>query len=230
MIRFFVTGPGRSGSQMLWMALAQHPEIHASGEIFLPERFERDYLPSGKLTIDDILAALPRPEGKKIFGFSVLYNELYRSRYTTGLVAELAKSNFRVIHVVRNNLLRRFISNQVALRTNLWADTRGNSPSTVKVTLGAADLFLDIRRTLARAETTRRVFGQLPFLEISYEDLCIDFSGQLARICKFLGASPESLAPKTFKQDNRPMREAVTNYDQMKLLFSLTKYRRFFEE
>jgi hypothetical protein len=230
MINFFITGPGRSGSQMLSTALAQHSEIHSLGEVFLPAAFHHDHIPQGRLTITTILDHFGCLTDKKILGFVVHYNELFRSRYTTGLAGELLKREFRVIHLTRDNLLRRFLSKQVALNTEVWADTTGKSPSTLKLTLSSKDLFLDIKATLANAKRIKLVFSALPLLEVSYEDLCADFSREFDRVCEFLNASHENIAPKTFKQETRPMREAIANYDRLKLLFSPTKYRRFFVE
>jgi LPS sulfotransferase NodH len=215
---------------MLLTALQQHSAIHCLDEIFLPRYFEQTYLPEGKSRVRDILNSLSCPPDKKLFGFKVLYNELFLSRYTNGLIDELLQREFRVIHVIRDNLLRRFLSNQVALSTQAWKDTGGTNPSTLKVKLSWRELFVDMRQTLDRAERTRVLFRPLPFVELSYENLCADFTGNFARVCEFLGASYERLAPRTFKQENRSLREAIVNYDRLKPLFAVSKYRRFFDD
>ena len=214
---------------MLSTTLTRHSEIHCFGEIFLPKHFRENYIRTG-WTIRDILDSLSCPAGKKVLGFVVHYNELFQSNYTAGLGDELMKRNFRVIHLSRKNQLRRFLSKQVAFRTEVWTDTNGNHPSTLKVELSPIDLFFDIRRTVAHAEQTRRVFGDLPMLDISYEDLCADCSGQLARVCEFVGAPHEDITPGIFKQETRSLREAIINYDRLKRLYAVTRYRRYFED
>jgi hypothetical protein len=117
----------------------------------------------------------------------------------------------------------------VASETHVWG-TEDPSPSTLKIKLGAWDLFVDIKRTLDRAERTRALFRHLPILELSYENLCADFSGSFDRVCKFLGASSQILVPRTIKQENRSLREAIVNYDRLKLVFAMSKYRRYFDD
>jgi len=215
---------------MLLTALEQHSEIHCLAEIFLPEDFEQTYIPAGESNVRAILDSLSCSPDKKLFGFLVHYNELFQSRYTSGLIDELLQREFRVIHITRDNLLRRFLSHEVALGSQVWGDSDGSKPSTLKVRLSWRDLFLDIQQTIDRAERTRILFRHLPFLELSYENLCADFTANLARVYEFLGASYEELTPLTFKQENRSLREAIANYDRLKLLFSLSKYRRFFDD
>jgi hypothetical protein len=160
----------------------------------------------------------------------VLYNELFRSRYRAGLIEELIERRFRIIHVVRDNLLRRFLSSKVALSTQKWSDLDGSKSSTLKVKLCRAEFLSDIKSTNDAAEKIRTLFGHRSYLEICYEDMCVDFPGIFAQVCRFLGASDEDLRPRTYKQENRPLREAIANYYQLKLLLTLSKYRRFFVE
>lgn len=214
---------------MLLTALQQHSEIHCLDEIFLPKHFQQTYIPEGKSNVPEILDSLSCSPDKKIFGFLVLYNELFHSPYTNGVIDELLHREFRVIHLIRDNLLRRFLSHRVASGTHVWG-TDGHNPSMLKIKLSAWDLFVDIKRTLDQAERTRVLFRHLPFLELSYENLCADFSGSFDRVCKFLGASSQNLTPRTFKQENRSLREAIVNYDRLKLVFAMSKYRRFFDD
>jgi len=227
---FVVTGPARVGTHMFLTALKQHSEIHCLGEIFLPIDFVQRYIPESKTTMRDILDSLLSASDKHIFGFAVHYNEMFQSRYTQGLIGELIERKFAVIHLTRDNLLRRFLSYKLARMTETWGDTDGNKPSTAKVALHCAEIVLDIRRTVKRAAKVRTLFGHLPYMEVSYEGMCADFSGTLKGVCEFLGASYQDLRPRTFKQENRSLREAIVNYDRLKWLFRLSKYRRFFDE
>ena len=215
---------------MLRTAFQQHSEIQCLGEIFQPHDFRSRYIPEGKLNIGEILDDCAAVAVKKVFGFSVLYNEVFGLPYTSGLTDELVKRRFRVIHLVRDNLLRRYVSNHVAHTTKIWMATHQPRPTTLKVTLSCARLYVDIRRTASRAQRVRVRFRQLPVLELTYENLCADFAGNFMRVCEFLDVPYEDRTPRTFKQENRPLREAVANYDRLKLLFAFTPYRRFFDD
>jgi hypothetical protein len=199
------------------------------GGSFLPRHFHELHR-QGQVKDQRDLDSFSCPADKKIFGFTVHDIEVFQSKYTAGLADELVKRNFRSFTSSEIICSAVFLSKQVALGDQVWSDTNGNSPSTLKVTLSSRHLFVDITQTLANAERTRLMFGNLPFFELSYEALCANFSRQFARVCEFLGASHEKVTPKIFKQENRPMREAIANYERLKLLFSITKYRRFFEE
>ena len=215
---------------MLRTALGQHSDVACLGEILLPMHFQKTYIPEGKLKINAILDGLPVAADKRAFGFSILYNELFRPEYMNDLTNELVKRRFAVIHVVRDNLLRRYVSNHVARMTRVWTAKDVPKPTTLKVTVSCARLYADMRRTAARAKSVRDRFRALPVLELTYEDLCADFSGNFRRVCEFLSVAYEDLQPRTLKQENRPLREAVANYDRLKLIFALTPYQRFFDE
>lgn len=229
-ISFVVTGPGRTGSHLLLSALAQHSQIHCLEEIFLPRHYQLTYLPAGKSKARDILDSWPCPAEKSVFGLSVLYPELFRSIYTPDLIEELIAQRFRIIHVSRDNLLRRFVSHKIARRTGVWRNSNGDNMSTLNVHIAPWELILDIRRVVKRAKIVRIRLGHLPFLDISYEAMCKDFTTTLARVCDFLGVSYEDLKPKTFKQESRSLRESINNYSCLKLIFSFTKYGRYFDD
>jgi hypothetical protein len=212
---------------MLRTALEKHSQIHCLGEVFLPVHFEQTYIPQGRLRVGDILESIGHASDKNIVGFSILYNELFQSKYTTGLIDELSQRRFTVVHIVRDNLLRRFLSHKLALSTQMWT---GKTPSPPKVRLSGIELLSDIKRNLNRAEKTRALLGHLPFLELSYESLTADFTGNFARVCEFLGARYEELQPQTVRQETRPLQEAIVNYRRLKLLFTMSKYRDFFDE
>jgi hypothetical protein len=229
-ISFLLTGPGRTGSYLLRSALQQHSEIHCLEEIFLPKCYRERYLAAGKSKAGDILDTFACPAEKKIFGFSALYPELFRLEYTPDLIEELIARKFRVIHVSRDNLLRRFLSHKIARSTGVWDDTKGDNPTTLKVHITPWELLSDIRKVRKRANIVKMRLGYLPFLDISYEAICNDFPGTFSRVCDFLGVSYEDLKPGTFKQESRSLRQSITNYNQLKLVFTFTKYSRFFDD
>jgi hypothetical protein len=230
MTQFLITGPGRSGTQMVRKALQHHSEIQCLGEIFQPHDFRSRYIPEGKSNMGEILDECSAAAVKKVFGLTVLYNEVFASPYTKGLTDELVKRRFKVIHVVRENLLRRYVSNHVAHTTKIWMVAGQPRPTTLRATVSCARLYIDMVRTAARAQRLRGRFRELPILELTYEDFCGDFSGNIRRACEFLSVPYEHLPPRTIKQESRPLREAIANYDWLKLLFALSRYRRFFDE
>jgi hypothetical protein len=230
LFNFVLTGPGRTGSQSLVSALKQHSQIHCLGEIFLPKHYRETYLPGGKLKARDILDSWRCPAEKHIFGFSALYPELFRTEFSTDLIGELIARRFRVIHVTRDNLLRRFLSHKIARRTGIWGDNEGKNPTTLNVQISRRELLSNIRTIEERARLVKIKLGYLPFLEISYEAMCVDFTETLFRVCDFVGASREDLKPKTVKQESRSLRTSITNYNRLKLLFAFSKYRRFFDD
>lgn len=230
MVSFIVTGPGRTGSQLLLTALQQHSQIHCLGEIFLPQYYRETYLPAGKSKTRDILDTWLCPPEKKLFGFSVLYPELFRSKYTPDLIEELIARRFRIIHVSRDNLLRRFLSHKIARKTGVWRDAKGDNSTTLKVHITPWELLSDIRRVMKRCKIVRMRLGHLPFLNISYEAMCNDFPGTFSRVCDFLGVPYEDLKPETFKQESRSLQESITNYRPLKLVFTFSKYSRFFDD
>jgi hypothetical protein len=74
------------------------------------------------------------------------------------------------------------------------------------------------------------LFAEHPTVELTYEDLVQDPAGQLGRVQAFLGVPAADLSWTLRKQNPEPLRELVTNYDDLKAAFEGTQRAGFFDE
>ncbi len=241
MVRAVISGRGRIGSHMLATALQQHTRIYARTEVFglvgmQRLRFVVSALldkPEKEVGEDDILGYLmdyledqASRHGAQALVFISLYYELLSAPFTQALRRAFRERDFRIIHLTRRNLLKRLISSTVAKETGAYLA----GSAQLRVRLDAERIVEDIQFTLQSEAQVRARFAGTPCLDLVYEDVCADFRGAMRQICKFLEVPYDEVQPETMKQENRTMREAIVNYDELKARFSGSRYERLFEE
>ena len=143
------------------------------------------------------------------------------------------RTDVAVVHLTRENLLRRVLSSVMAKQTGRWG---------AGVTGGVADAqderpAVRIDPELCRSEFevyTRKVdeandwFADHDVLSLTYEGVLADRTAKLRRLQTFLGLEPLPLQTQTQKQEKRPLHEAIANYDELRRHFEDTPWSRFF--
>jgi hypothetical protein len=61
-----------------------------------------------------------------------------------------------------------------------------------------------------------------------YEDLVANTEKEIQDVQQFLGVESLPLTPYTKKQEKRPLKEIITNYDELKEKFEDTPWQTFF--
>src|SRR5438132_225109 len=123
-----LTCPARSGSSILVHLLRSHPEICAHDEVFSPDKvrgLSGKYLQRSREDpgfIEWLSAERYRdpirflykfvldPDGKKTVGFKLKHDELVLPGYETVRNEIASNRKLRIVHLRRNNLLRRYLS------------------------------------------------------------------------------------------------------------------------
>ncbi len=161
-----------------------------------------------------------------------------------------ALADLRVLHLKRRNLLRRHVSHLVARRSRFWHSWRAGSvehvthldapphPDSVEWRPDRRPVVqVDpqaFERDVAEVERWRRhadgALAARPCLEVIYEELCADFQGVGARVQDFLGLPRASLQPAVNKLEERPLRDAVSNYEALRAHFAGTPLAVYFDE
>ncbi len=161
-----------------------------------------------------------------------------------------ALPGLRVLHLKRHNLLRRHVSHLLARRSRFWHSWRAESvarvthldapphPDSVEwrpgerpaLEVDALAFERDVAEVLAWRQRADEALAACPRLDVGYEDLCADWESATARVQEFLGLPRAALRPAVNKLDERPLREAVSNYDELRARFSGTPLRAYFDE
>lgn len=242
---FVVLGAERTGSNLLNEMLLTHPLAHASGELFNTRQIEDGkldvVLPKGTSAAElielrkhyppacfDRLLQAAAQRGFAACGFKLLY---YHGLAVDHIVEHLlAMPALRVVHLVREDALERWISQARAESSDRWwsaTERPGHQPPRA--------IELEPRETLVRLECNRQhedlfraLFAGHPWLELSYEQLASDLDAQMVPVQQFLGLEPMALVADSKKTGVEDPRLLVSNWDQLVGAFADTRWRGLF--
>jgi LPS sulfotransferase NodH len=243
-----VIGAARTGSNLLIDMLLTHPDILSAGELFNPDMIEKGQLdiqlpaaiaPDEILRLrrqdpagcHELLMTVARQRGCRAAGFKLLYyHALAENRIIDHLVS---LPNLRVIHLVREDRLARWVSHERArVSDSWWVAADGSSPQRKQV--GAVELsprltLWDFEWQQQLEQRARATFAGSHWLELSYEQLAADLHGQSARVLDFLGVDRRSLQVTSVKQGERDPRSLIQNYPALRAVFQGSRWGHVFE-
>jgi LPS sulfotransferase NodH len=245
---YMITCPARSGSTMLVQLLRSHPEICSHSEVFTPDRItgitgtycqksreqagfierlsrERDRNP-----IKFLYKIVLDLQGKKVVGFKLKHDELVRPEYKVLRDEIVNDRDFRIIHLRRENLLRRYLSQYIVNRvTGVTLAVRGQTiPKLQPVVLDPRKCQRDFETVLARQKEFAELFVEHPGFSISYEEMITPGSEKLQALLDFIGVPRRELTTTTQKLGNDDLRSAIINFDELRSYFEGSPFSKFF--
>jgi hypothetical protein len=139
------------------------------------------------------------------------------------------KSNsVRIIHLVRGNILKQYVSSVAAQKRRLWFSDRIHEPVRVSIDPDTAKDFLQKMEALHTGIPGR--FPDNPYTRISYEAFCGRPDKLASGICSFLEV-PESAMEMPIIKKLNPLRlsEIVENYSDIVAAFRGGRYEKFLD-
>jgi hypothetical protein len=234
---------------MLVHLLRSHPEICSHSEVFTPNQITGitgTYIEKSREQ-PDFLQKLSRErdrnpikflykivldlQGKKVVGFKLKHDELVLPEFKR-LREEIASDlDFRIIHLRRKNLLRRFLSHYLANRvTHTTLAVQGQHiPEVPPVKLDPLECQRDFETTLKRDAEFTELFARHRSFSISYEEMVARDPEKMAGLLNFLGVSPRELTTTTRRLGNSSLRTAIANFDELRAHFAGSRFEEFFE-
>ncbi len=165
------------------------------------------------------------PEEDKAIGFKLMYDQL--GYY--GFLKSLIKSeNISVIHLIRNNPLKIYLS-------RLTRRKRGVAHAVyavkeVKVCVDPQSILTNLSVIVKNQGRIKKFFPDNPYLEITSEDFFRNHSETSKKIIDFLGVQDcEIRVPKLKKLNPDSVREIIENYDEILEILKGTPYERFLD-
>jgi len=222
--KFVIITQQRSGGYMLKSALEKHPNIKMFSEYYGKvkqyvycnyEGLSEDsmyeiYLNAFKLNNPNILASgfiQNRYKHDDVMFLDYLFND----------------NSVKIIFLDRNNLLKRYISEERSVNKNIWRVNKNEDFTELQ------PIKFDIKKFILNINNynERRAFyiNKLKTHKIyftSYEKLIQDYDNEIYNIQKFLNVSFEQLHPSTIKMSKFNIKQSVINYTEMKE--DLSKY------
>ena len=242
----------RSGTQLLKEALDNHSEIRCEGEILLPYFIGENKKHTPK-TWNQIATWIDKffvyqeenSFNQRVYIFKCMYQHLdglhgvnykmwggYPPSNLNGWGWKWLKDqNIKVIHLVRDNYVRRGVSeviNSMKKQTGRKAHSRQlETPIKLHIDVDRLDycyLYAKKNVEIMRKYLTDK---EINHIEIKYsdvvgeegEDICVVKYKISQRICNFLGVSGEYLKTSTRRQNPRDLKEYVSNYKKIKSIY-----------
>lgn len=244
--RFCMVGIARSGSTLLLDLLNAPGNALAFGELFRSEaeigwdvsRFARgDPAPMTALFRTDPVAFLERhvfrrwPRRMRAVGFKIFYYHAARPPFCAVWDYLTGERDVRIVHVTRHNVLRQYLSLQIAFQTGVWSASSGSRAQP------SAPMFLDLEDCVRHFNYVRDAeqacsarFARHEVLEIRYENLGTDLEGETARLQRFLGLPQQPVRPTLVRQQTRPLSDMIANYAELERSLAGTRWAVYLDD
>ena len=213
-IPFVILCEPRSGSTLLHTYLNFHPQIQSYGEI-LRETWEV----KKDAHADPLENSIRKPHAPKIkaVGLKLFYFYYEHALYAGAFQEILKNHDIKIIHLIRKDILKLYISLQRAEKTNVWSSTKAPVREAVeKITINIEDFRYFATTYVQRQKTFQNLFQNHPIHNITYEDLSSNPDDVLKGVQKFLGVSIKKLQSLLQKQNAENMEGLLINYEEAK--------------
>jgi LPS sulfotransferase NodH len=205
----------RTGSTLLHTYLNFHPNIKSYGEL-IREQVEKNH--------DSDPALLPtkvfRAHGRHLqaIGLKLFYFYYDHPAYSNTFKEIVEQKDIKIIHLVRKDIFRLYVSLKLAQKTNIWSSSNGHSNKKNKPKIFIkTDAFEIFAKTyVQRQHYFKMLFKSHEVLFISYEDLTTNPPAVLEQVQKFLGVKPKHLLSLLKKQNIDALESVVINYDEIR--------------
>lgn len=220
----------RTGSNLVQTELCSRwPEIRCLGEEYGPKlRGERP-----EETTEDITARVfAATDEHPVVGCRVFYEHVTEREFRDLLTVP----GMKVVHLRRHNILRRYVSHQIALHNQVWARGRKQAAPAIDdraVTVDVDDFIASSALAAERRKHLERALDDagVAVLDVWYEDISADLDAQLRRIASFLnvGKPVSEPQPVHVRQNPEALRQLVRNYADVRSRLERTSMRELLD-
>lgn len=241
--KFIILGRSRTGSNFLRSLLNSHPAALVLGEIFRNQDaidFDHPEFPTTERIIkvyqNDPQKFLEKIVFRKIpakyqaLGFKLFYYHARENPFAQIWHTIKNQKDIRILHIKRRNILRTHLSRENAVKTGQWVNTNGKETHLQSYQLDYDALLKDFIQTRQWEQEADSFFKDHPMIEVIYEDLSENTTGQIQKIQQFLGLPEYPVQAQTYKQIQKPLSEIIQNYEDLKIKFQNTEWSTFFED
>lgn len=209
---FVVLATERSGSSLMMDLLSSRwSTIRSDGEIFNP------HVRRGR-RLDEVIAGTYFADtGHRFVGSKVIKRQVLDE----DLCSLLSIPGMRVVVLKRDNLVRQFVSLEIAHKDMIWRQPAGfpRSDASVRAVHVELDELLSFEERMKNSYATfADVTVGIPTCHSTYEAMMDDLDLEIRRIGDFLGAGePDRLVPPRLRHQNpEPLSQLISNVDQLR--------------
>jgi LPS sulfotransferase NodH len=223
--KFVIVTSGRYGSNFLVSLLDSHENIEASGELF--RYLDGD---SSLKRWNEIFGFKNR--NTQIAGFKLFYFHPFDENDAEVWNILQSDKEIKIIHLVRENKIRVYVSLMVATKTGEWKRKSGksNDINDKRIEIDFEDFINWIEEKEQFEFDTRNRFKNHPFIEISYENLVGNRESVFEDLLSFLNVSKMKLHSPLKKQNKETLEDLILNYQEFKENILQTKYAKYLQD
>ena len=228
---FAIFHVGRCGSTVLTDLLGQHPDVHNDGETYV--RVLEQAKASGRTPADvggdpaDYIQRRLRRAGAKWFMFDLKFDHVGRLDGTMQqYVDDLERIGVdRFVSLRRRNLLRKFVSQRMAVERGAYHSTDAAARERIQVHLDLHELSVDgviapinehLDRITGQYDDFERITAGRAVLHLDYEhDLLADPLIGHDKVADHVGLRPHTPSVRMQKLNPFPLEEIVANYGEV---------------
>lgn len=220
-VKFVLISRARSGSNLLMTLLDSHPQIKMHGEVF--KRVQ------GLNSIDIWNSVFSKKN--KVIGFKLFYYHPIDENDKKCWEYIHKDQSVRIIHLIRKNYLRTYVSRKIADKTNLWSSIDKNAINfeIKKVKIEIPDLLKSFKETDINIEQTNNFYSNHEKLIVFYEDLVEDRNSIMDKCFNFLNVKSISSHSDLKKQNPEKLDHLIVNYHEVYDALIDTKYEFMLE-
>lgn len=224
--KIVVITQARTGSTFLLSLLRCHPKIEFEGEVFRLLNGN-----SCKEIWNRIFAK--RLPWIKYVGFKIFYYHPDDSddNKVWNFIAE--DEEVRIIHLKRNDLLRTYISKQLAFKTGLWTSKKQKKhgkPLDKRIQIDVDHCLKELNQIKEWERShSKENFPNHHYFETSYETVTGDYQSTVNELFNFLALKPIRVKSELRRQNPEKIEDLITNYDELKSHLSNSGYAYLFE-
>jgi len=222
--KFIIITRSRTGSNLLISLLDSHPNIEAYGEMF-----NRLHGRASQRVWNGVFGF--KSKSIQLVGFKIFYYHPLDADDNWVWDRVYNDISIPIIHLTRTNLLRTYLSRQIADKTHVWRDEKGNKAVDTedkRVTLDPDECKAEFIKTEKWVKEADACIVGHRVLQVTYEELTGD--GQeacLNRIQEFLKVNPLKLSSGMNRQNAEDIEKLVLNYDELARSLKGTEWERF---
>jgi len=244
---FIVAGHPRCGSTFLMSLLNAHPRIVCMHELLRMNTrkpvFQRFHLGQREKLLQlreiDIEAFLEKaffvnPVFVQAIGFKALYgfpnSNFYPEQRIQAWDKLAGQKKLKVVYLNRN-LLRTYVSRQLAMNSKEWMRIRAKESrwSWKKITIDPDHCLRYLNRASSFEKEVRAKLNHHASIELEYDYLARSSDVEMTRILQFLGVKEKTLSSNLQRQNPRPIYDLVENYAELEKALRSTSFQTLVE-
>lgn len=142
-------------------------------------------------------------------GAILMYNQL---GFLPPFFSERLLDSGRIIHLVRTNVLRTYVSDTINRTTNKPAHERTSDGTLSRIALPTNNLIAELTARQSRIADMREKLASRLTIEVTYEDLVSDTDSKIGEVFKFLRVRKSPVSSSYKRSNPYPLEEMITNY------------------